>query len=76
MSRSNYEVNGGQVMKKKVIETEKAPKAIGPYSQAIQAGNFVFLSGQIHIDPATGDLVGGDIRQQTRRVLENLKSVL
>ena len=63
-------------MKKKVVETEKAPKAIGPYSQAIQAGNFFFLSGQIPIDPNTGESVKGDIRQQTRQVLENIKGVL
>jgi 2-iminobutanoate/2-iminopropanoate deaminase len=63
-------------MKKKVIQTVKAPKAIGPYSQAIQAGNFLFLSGQIPLDPASGELVKGDIREQTRRVLENLKGVL
>ena len=63
-------------MKKKVIQTDKAPKAIGPYSQAIQAGNFLFLSGQIPLDPKTGELVKGDIRQQTRQVLENIKGVL
>jgi len=63
-------------MKKRVIQTEKAPKAIGPYSQAIQAGNFLFLSGQIPLDPASGELVKGDIREQARRVLENLKGVL
>jgi 2-iminobutanoate/2-iminopropanoate deaminase len=63
-------------MKKRVIHTDKAPKAIGPYSQAIQAGNFVFLSGQIPIDPASGEVVKGDIREQTRRVLDNLKGVL
>jgi 2-iminobutanoate/2-iminopropanoate deaminase len=63
-------------MKKKVVQTEKAPKAIGPYSQAIQAGNFLFLSGQIPLDPVTGELVKGDIRQQARQVLENLKEVL
>ena len=63
-------------MKKKVIQTEKAPKAIGPYSQAIQAGGFLFLSGQIPLDPGSGELVRGDIRQQTQRVLENLKEVL
>jgi 2-iminobutanoate/2-iminopropanoate deaminase len=62
-------------MKKRVIHTDKAPKAIGPYSQAIQAGNFLFLSGQIPLDPASGELVKG-IRGQTRRVLENLKGVL
>jgi 2-iminobutanoate/2-iminopropanoate deaminase len=60
----------------KVIQTEKAPKPIGPYSQAIRAGNLIFLSGQIPIDPSTGELVRGDIRQQTRQVLENMKGVL
>ena len=63
-------------MKKRVIQTEKAPKAIGPYSQAIQAGNFLFLSGQIPMDPKTGELVKGDIRQQTKQVLDNLKGVV
>ena len=63
-------------MGKRVIQTEKAPKAIGPYSQAIQAGNFLFLSGQIPLDPKTGELVKGDIRQQTQQVLENIKGVL
>jgi len=63
-------------MKKKVIQTEKAPKAIGPYSQAIQAGSLLFLSGQLPFDPVTGELVKGDIRQQTQRVLANLKGVL
>jgi 2-iminobutanoate/2-iminopropanoate deaminase len=63
-------------MKKKVIQTDKAPKAIGPYSQAIQAGNLLFLSGQIPIDPKTGELVKGDIRQQTQRALENIKGLL
>ena len=63
-------------MSKKVIHTDKAPKAIGPYSQAIQAGSFLFLSGQIPLDPKTGELVKGDIRQQTKQVLENLKGVV
>lgn len=63
-------------MKKKVIQTEKAPRAIGPYSQAIQAGNFLFLSGQIPLDPKIGELVKGDIRQQTQQVLENIKGML
>jgi 2-iminobutanoate/2-iminopropanoate deaminase len=63
-------------MGKKVIYTEKAPKPIGPYSQAIQAGGFIFLSGQLPINPATGEVLRGDIQQQTRRVLENLKGVL
>lgn len=63
-------------MKKKVIQTERAPKAIGPYSQAIQAGNFLFLSGQIPLDPKTGELVKGDIGQQAKQVLENIKGIL
>ncbi len=63
-------------MKKAVVQTDKAPKAIGPYSQAIWAGNFLFLSGQIPLEPETGELVKGDVRQQTRQVLENIKGVL
>ena len=63
-------------MGKKVIDTDSAPKAIGPYSQAIQAENFLFLSGQIPLDPKTGELVKGDIRQQTQQVLENIKGIL
>jgi len=63
-------------MKKRVVQTDKAPKAIGPYSQAIQAGNFLFLSGQIPLDSKTGELVKGDIGQQTKQVLENIKGVL
>jgi 2-iminobutanoate/2-iminopropanoate deaminase len=63
-------------MKKKVIQTDKAPKAIGPYSQAIQAGNMLFLSGQIPLDPKTGELTKGDIRLQTQQVLENIKGLL
>lgn len=58
------------------ISTEKAPKAIGPYSQAVQAGPFLFISGQIPIDPKTGDLVLENIESQTRRVMENLKGIL
>ena len=63
-------------MKKRAVQTDKAPKAIGPYSQAIRAGDLLFLSGQVAFDPATGELVKGDIAQQTRRVLENMKAVL
>ena len=61
---------------KEIIQTDNAPKPIGPYSQAIRAGNFIFLSGQIPIDPKTGELVKGDIRQQTQQVLENIRGVL
>lgn len=59
-----------------VIATEKAPKAIGPYSQAIVQGGLAFLSGQIPLDPATGQLVEGGIATQTERVLENIRLVL
>ncbi len=63
-------------MSKKKIETTSAPAAIGPYSQAIQAGGLLFLSGQIPLDPATGVLVEGGIEAQTRQVLANLRAVL
>lgn len=62
-------------MSRTIISTEKAPAAIGPYSQAVRAGNTVYFSGQIPLDPATGNLVQGDIAVQTRRVFENLKAV-
>ncbi len=61
---------------KKTVSTEKAPKAIGPYSQAILSNGVAFLSGQIPLDPATNQLVEGDIAVQTERVLLNLKAVL
>jgi 2-iminobutanoate/2-iminopropanoate deaminase len=61
---------------KSVVATEKAPAAIGPYSQAVHIGDLVYTSGQIPLDPATGQLVEGSIREQTVRVLENLKAVL
>jgi len=61
---------------KKPIQTDKAPKAIGPYSQGIQANGFVFVSGQIPLDPATGELVPGAIEDQTRQVLKNVGAVL
>lgn len=61
---------------KHVIATDGAPAAVGPYSQAISAGGFLFCAGQIPLDPASGELIEGDIRAQTLRVLENLKAVL
>ncbi len=61
---------------KKQVQTDKAPKAIGPYSQAIIAGDFVFCSGQIAIDPATGELTAGPTEDQARQVLRNLGAVL
>ncbi|MEK7402748.1 MAG: Rid family detoxifying hydrolase [Gemmatimonadota bacterium] len=60
----------------KSIKTDKAPTAIGPYSQAIVANGFVFCAGQIPIDPASGQMIGGDIKAQTERVLDNLAAVL
>ncbi len=61
---------------KTIVQTEKAPAAIGPYSQAVKAGGFVFLSGQVALDPASGQVVAGDVRAQTERVLKNLQAVL
>lgn len=61
---------------KEIIATTKAPKAIGPYSQAVRANGFIFISGQIPIDPVTDELLCGDIGQQTTRVLDNLKAIL
>jgi 2-iminobutanoate/2-iminopropanoate deaminase len=58
------------------VASDAAPKAIGPYSQAIQCGGLMFLSGQIPLDPATGQLVTGDIRQETERVMANIEAVL
>jgi 2-iminobutanoate/2-iminopropanoate deaminase len=60
---------------KEIIATDRGPKAIGPYSQAIRANGFVFLSGQIPFDPATGQLVTGDVTAQTTRVLDNVKAI-
>ena len=62
-------------MSRSIISTDKAPAAIGPYSQAVRAGNTVYFSGQIPLDPATGQLVQGDIAAQTRRVFDNLAAV-
>ena len=63
-------------MSKEIIATDRAPKAIGPYSQAVKAGRFVFCSGQIPLDPVTGELRGADIREQTEQVMENIAQVL
>lgn len=60
----------------KVLSTEKAPKAIGPYSQAIVAGDLLFASGQIAINPATGELIGADITTQTEQVMKNVEAIL
>jgi 2-iminobutanoate/2-iminopropanoate deaminase len=61
---------------KKIISTSEAPAAIGPYSQAVRSGNFLFCSGQIPLDPKSGQIVAGDIAAQTRRVLDNVGAVL
>ena len=58
-----------------IIHSDQAPKAIGPYSQAVRAGNTVYFSGQIPLDPATGDIVAGDVAVQARRAFDNLKAV-
>ena len=63
-------------MPQRTVSTEKAPKAIGPYSQAVAAGDLIFTSGQIALDPKTQQMVEGDIRAQTERVMENLGAVL
>ena len=62
-------------MSRQPVQTDQAPAAIGPYSQAVRAGNTVYCSGQIPLDPATGELVAGDISAQARRAFDNLKAV-
>ncbi|TBR11194.1 MAG: RidA family protein [Lysobacter sp.] len=62
-------------MARQPFHTDRAPAAIGPYSQAVRSGNLVFLSGQIPLDPATGELVAGDIAMQARRAFDNLRAV-
>jgi reactive intermediate/imine deaminase len=59
-----------------VVASDNAPKAIGPYSQAVQVGNTIYTSGQIPLDPATGELIAGDIDAQARRVFDNLRAVI
>jgi len=71
-----FSCKGGKNKMKKEIKTKKAPAAIGPYSQAIEADGFVFASGQIPIDPETGELNTGSVEEQTRLALNNLKSVI
>jgi 2-iminobutanoate/2-iminopropanoate deaminase len=75
VSRVFADIGRSKTMKKQV-QTDKAPKAIGPYSQGIIANGFVFCSGQIPIDPATGSLISGTIEDETRQVLKNLGAVL
>ena len=61
---------------KETVLTDRGPKPIGPYSQAIRANGFLYVSGQVALDPKTGDLAGADVRQQTERVLQNVKGIL
>lgn len=63
-------------MEKQIISTTKAPGAVGPYSQAVRVGNLLFTSGQIPLDPATGELINDDVRKATERSLENVKAIL
>jgi 2-iminobutanoate/2-iminopropanoate deaminase len=63
-------------MEKKIIKTNNAPAPIGPYNQAVVAGNMLFVSGQIALDPKTGELLQGDIQAETKLVMENLKAIL
>ena len=63
-------------MKRAIVQTEQAPAAVGPYSQAVKAGDLVFASGQIPLNPLTGEMVEGDIQDQTRQCLKNLRAVL
>jgi 2-iminobutanoate/2-iminopropanoate deaminase len=63
-------------MDKKIIKAPKAPQPVGPYNQAVRTGNLIYTAGQIPLDPKTGQMVKGDIKEQTRRVLENVKAVL
>jgi len=61
---------------KDIVLSDRGPKPIGPYSQAVKSNGFVFVSGQVALDPKSGEFVGPDVRQQTERVLENLKAIL
>jgi 2-iminobutanoate/2-iminopropanoate deaminase len=64
------------VTMRKIVKTDSAPQAIGPYSQAVEAGGFVYVSGQIALDPKTGNVISGDVRAQARQVMENGKAIL
>lgn len=63
-------------MENKIVNTTKAPAPIGPYSQAVQAGNLLFISGQVAIDPATGNVETGDVASETKQVMKNLQAIL
>ena len=72
----NVQSKAGMTQAKRAISTEEAPAAIGPYSQAVKVGKLLYTSGQIPLDPATGQMVAGGIAEQTTRVMENLRAVL
>jgi 2-iminobutanoate/2-iminopropanoate deaminase len=76
VSRAEYAGKEYAVMERLIISTKKAPAAIGPYAQANRIGNLIFTSGQIPLDPATGDIAGDAIEAQTERAMENLRAVL
>ena len=71
----NLQSEESKIMAKEIISTKNAPQAIGPYSQAVKTGNLIFISGQIPLDPKTGDVVEGSIEDQANQVLENIKSI-
>ena len=71
----NLQSEESKIMAKEIISTKNAPQAIGPYSQAVKTGNLIFISGQIPLDPKTGNLVEGSIKDETNQVLKNLKSI-
>jgi 2-iminobutanoate/2-iminopropanoate deaminase len=75
---SSFLINNskGVTMNKEIVYTDKAPGVVGPYSQAVKAGNFLFTAGQIALEPGTGKMLNGDVQTETERVLENLKAVL
>ena len=63
-------------MEKQIVKTDQAPAAIGPYSQGVRIGNFLFTSGQIALDPATGEMCSGEIEQETEKTLQNIEAIL
>jgi 2-iminobutanoate/2-iminopropanoate deaminase len=76
MESSKFTLQETLSMSRETVQSDKAPKAIGPYAQAIKANGFVYTAGQIALDPQTGNLIEGGVTAQTRQVLENLKAVL
>jgi 2-iminobutanoate/2-iminopropanoate deaminase len=76
MEANNFENDNTSKDMKKIVTTANAPAPIGPYNQAVLAGNTLYISGQIPIDPKTGDLVSGDIKKETEQSMQNLKAIL